>query len=105
MNDYDPEKTSTFITSLDMNNLYGWGMSEYLPDEEFQWLENIDEFNVMSIDEKSDTRYFFKLILNILMNCINYIMIIDWLQENVLFLVTCFQNMVKKLLINIKKSW
>ena len=36
MNDYDPEKTSTFITSLDMNNLYGWGMSEYLPDEEFQ---------------------------------------------------------------------
>ena len=105
MNDYDPEKTSTFITSLDMNNLYGWGMSEYLPDEEFQWLENIDEFNVMSIDEKSDTGYFFKLILNILMNYINYIMIIDWLQENVLLLVTCFQNMVKKLLINIKKSW
>ena len=88
-----------------MNNLYGWGMSEYLPDEESQWLENIDEFNVMSIDEKSDTGYFFKLILNILMNYINYIMIIDWLQENVLFLVTCFQNMVKKLLINIKKSW
>ena len=30
MNDYDPKKLSTFITYLDMNNLYGWAMSEYL---------------------------------------------------------------------------
>ena len=28
MNDHDPKKTSTFITYLDMNNLYGWAMSE-----------------------------------------------------------------------------
>ena len=33
MNDYDPEKPSTFITYLDKNNLYGWSMSEYLPYE------------------------------------------------------------------------
>ena len=58
MNDYDPEKLSTFITYLDMNNLYRWAMSEYLPYEEFQWLENIDEFDINSINEKSDTRYF-----------------------------------------------
>ena len=25
------KKLSTFITYLDMNNLYGWTMSEYLP--------------------------------------------------------------------------
>ena len=31
MNDYDPKKPSTFITYLDMNNLYSWAMSEYLP--------------------------------------------------------------------------
>ena len=31
MNDYDPEKPSTSITYLDMNNLYGWAMSKYLP--------------------------------------------------------------------------
>ena len=31
MNDYDPKKPSTFISYLDMNNLYGWAMSEYLP--------------------------------------------------------------------------
>ena len=28
MNDYDPKKPSTFISNLDMNDLYGWAMSE-----------------------------------------------------------------------------
>ena len=36
MNDYDPKKPSTFISYLDMNNLYGWAMSEYLPYERFR---------------------------------------------------------------------
>ena len=53
MNDYDPKKQSTFISYLDMNNLYSWAMSEYLPYEGFMWLKNIDEFDVMSINEKS----------------------------------------------------
>ena len=52
MNDYDPKKQSTFISYLDMNNLYGWAMSEYLPYEGLKWLKNIDEFNLMSISEK-----------------------------------------------------
>ena len=30
MNDYDPKKQSTFISYLDMNNLYGWAMSIFL---------------------------------------------------------------------------
>ena len=45
MNDYD--HLSTFISYLDMNNLYGWAMSEYLPYERFKWLKNVDEFDVM----------------------------------------------------------
>ena len=63
MNDYDPKKPSTFITYLDMNNLYGWAMSEYLPYGEFEWLENIDEFDINSINEKSDTGYFLEVDL------------------------------------------
>ena len=63
MNDYDPEKPSTFITYLDMNNLYGWAMSEYLPYGEFKWLKNVDEIDVMSIDEKSNTEYFLEVDL------------------------------------------
>ena len=43
MNDYDPKKQSTFISYLDMNNLYGWAMSEYLSYEGFKWLKNVDE--------------------------------------------------------------
>ena len=43
---------STFISYLDMNNLYGWAMSEYLPYEGFKWLKNVDKFDVMSINEK-----------------------------------------------------
>ena len=54
INDCDPKKQSTFISYLDMNNLYGWAMSEYLPYERFKWLKNIDEFNVMSIHEKKN---------------------------------------------------
>ena len=63
INDYDPEKPSTFITYLDMNNLYGWAMSEYLPYGEFEWLGNIDEFDINSISEKGDTGYFFEVDL------------------------------------------
>ena len=47
MNDYDPKKQSTFISYLDMNNLYGWAMSEYLPYKEFKWLKTVYGFNVM----------------------------------------------------------
>ena len=63
MNDYDPKKPSTFISYLDMNNLYGWAMSEYFPSETFKWLENIDDFNVMSINEKSSIGYFLEVDL------------------------------------------
>ena len=36
LNDYDPKKPSTFITYLDMNNLCGWAMCEYLPYRSFK---------------------------------------------------------------------
>ena len=62
-NDYDPKKTSTFISYLGMNNLYGWTMSEYLPYEGFKWLKNVDEFDVMSINEKSPIGYFLEVDL------------------------------------------
>ena len=31
MKDYDPTKPSKYISYLDMNNLYGWAVSDYLP--------------------------------------------------------------------------
>ena len=63
MSDYDSNKQSTFITYLDKNNLYGWAMSEYLPYGEFEWLKNVDELNVMSINEKRDVAYILEVDL------------------------------------------
>ena len=63
MSDYDSNKPSTFITYLDKNNLYGWSISEYLPYGEFEWLENVDEFDVNSINEKHEIGYFLEVDL------------------------------------------
>ena len=46
-----------------MTNLYGWAMSESLPYERLKWLKNIDEFDVMSIIEKSPIGYFLEVDL------------------------------------------
>ena len=61
--DYDPKKLTTFISYLDMNNLYGWAMSEYLSYEGFKWLKNIDGFDVMLINETSLIVYLFEVYL------------------------------------------
>ena len=63
MNDYDPIKQSTFISYLDMNNLCGSAMSEYLSYEESKWLKNVDEFDAMSINEKSPIGYLLEVDL------------------------------------------
>ena len=63
MNDYDSKKPSKFITYLDMNNSYGWGLSEYLPYGGFEWLKNVDGFDVNSISEKSPIGYFLEVDL------------------------------------------
>ena len=58
MNSYEPENPPAFITYLDMNNLHGCAMSEYLPYEGFKWLKNVDGFDVMAIGKKSSIGYF-----------------------------------------------
>ena len=36
-----------------MKNLYGWGISRYLPYGRFKWLKNVNNFDVNWISEKS----------------------------------------------------
>ena len=38
-------------------------MMEYLPYEGFNWLKNIDKFNIMSINDKSSIGYFLEVDL------------------------------------------
>ena len=61
MNGYDPKKPSTFISYLYMKNLYGLAMTEYPPYGVFKWLKNVDEFDVMSVSEKSSVGYFLEV--------------------------------------------
>ena len=46
-----------------MNNLYGWSISEYLPNGGFEWLKNVDGFHLNSIDEKIETGYLLEVDL------------------------------------------
>ena len=102
MKNYDPKKRSKFITYLNMNNLYGWAMSGYLPYGGFKWLKNVDGFDVNSISEKS-------LIGVILKDDLEYPDEIYVLHnnyplapENFQFLMTCCQIIVKKLQTNME---
>ena len=38
-------------------------MSEYLPQEGFEWLKNVGKFDVMSVNEKSPMGYFLEVNL------------------------------------------
>ena len=48
---YDHTKPSKYMSYLDMKNVYGWGMSGYLPYGKFKWLKNVDGFDINSISE------------------------------------------------------
>ena len=63
--DYDSEKFKTYITYLDMNNLYGYAMSQYLPYASFKWVININEIeqNLINIKNSSSTGYILEVDL------------------------------------------
>ena len=65
MNDYDSKHSLTFITCLDLNNLYGGAINEYVPYGGFKMLKNVYGFDI-----------FLKLTLDILINYTNYTMMI-----------------------------
>ena len=37
---YDPTKPTSYILYVDANNLYGWAMSQAMPDDEIEWLSD-----------------------------------------------------------------
>ena len=63
MKNYDLTKPSEFILYLDMNNLYGWTMSGYLPYGGFKCLKNVDNFDVKSTSENSPIGYILEVDL------------------------------------------
>ena len=45
MKDYDENKESSYLKYWDVNNLYGWVMSQKLPVNKFAWMEKFSQFN------------------------------------------------------------
>ena len=45
MKDYDKNKESSYLKYWDVNNLYGCKMSQKLPVNKFEWIEDTSIFN------------------------------------------------------------
>ena len=45
MKDYDKDKKSSYIQYWNVNNLYGWAISQRLPVNNFEWIKDTSRFN------------------------------------------------------------
>ena len=64
MNDYDKNKESPYLKYQNINNLYGWAMSQKLPVNNFKWVEDISEVHesfIKSYNGESDEGCFLEL--------------------------------------------
>ena len=64
MKGYDKNKESSYIQYWDVNNLYGWAMSQKLPVNNFEWIKDSSQFNedfIKNYNEESDVQYLEKL--------------------------------------------
>ena len=63
--DYDKEKPENYIIYLDMNNLYGYAIRQYLPYRGFKWVKNIDKIRqkLMNTKSNSSTGYILEVVL------------------------------------------
>ena len=60
MKDYDKSKESPYRKYWNVNNLYGWAMSQKVPVNHFKWIEDTSQFNqnfIKRYKEKNDEGY------------------------------------------------
>ena len=56
MKDYDKNKESSYLKYWDVNNLYGWAMSQKLEVNKFEWIKDVSQFNKDFIKNYSEER-------------------------------------------------
>ncbi|XP_025266899.1 uncharacterized protein LOC112638810 [Camponotus floridanus] len=61
MSTYDP---SIYLMYLDINNLYDWAMCQPLPYERFEWDDDLESLDVMSVTEDSIVGYILEVDLD-----------------------------------------
>ena len=60
MKNYYKNIESSYLMYLDTNNLYGWAVSQKLPVNGFEWMEQLSEFDerfIKNYDENNDKAY------------------------------------------------
>ena len=60
MKDYDKNKESPYIQYWDVNNIYGWVISQKLPVNKFEWIDDTSQFNedfIKNCNKESDKVY------------------------------------------------
>ena len=59
--DYDKHKESSYLQYRDVNNLYGWAMSQKLLVKNLEWIKDTSQVNedfIKNYNEESDEGYF-----------------------------------------------
>jgi len=63
LQDFDPKKPSNYILYLDANNLYGWAMSQLLPDKNLKFVENISLDDILATPDDNRIGFFVEVDL------------------------------------------
>lgn len=63
LSDFDCNKESNYLVYLDVNNLYGYAMSQYLPYSNFEWVEDIENFHLNNVKDDSPIGYILEVDL------------------------------------------
>ena len=64
MKEYDKNKESLYLKYWDVSYLYSWLMLQRFSVNNFEWIENISQFNedfIKSYNEQSDEGYFLEV--------------------------------------------
>ena len=64
MKHYDKNEESLYLKYWDVNNLYGWAISQKLPVNNFKWKEETSQLNknfIKNYNEENDEGYFLEV--------------------------------------------
>ncbi|XP_046347918.2 uncharacterized protein LOC125381613 isoform X2 [Haliotis rufescens] len=63
--EYNPSDPNSYLIYLDANNLYGWAMSQALPECDFHWVadDDLEQLNIKDVASDSDIGYILEVDL------------------------------------------
>ena len=86
MKDFDKNKESSCLKYWDVNNLYGWAMSQKLLVNNFEWTEETSQFYeyfIKNFNEESEEGYFLEVDVQYPKNYMKFKMIYHFYQNKI----------------------